>query len=208
METGLLTVILILSGLSLGWVMHRRSLHRMMPFLKRLAAEKSGTVQSKSLFLMPKLFFSHSGASVEVSSASTGIDGQSTRYTYATFSGLDSKNFEFRIVPRSLQTIGDQWIGLKKPVSTKAGNIEKHLAIYTNDPSLMEAVLSDRIQGDLLCWAENKRNNRIDDIRNYDNKLIYAVTGELNNYVEYKLLIDTACRFYDAVIKALSGQAG
>ena len=81
---------------------------------------------------------------------------------------------------------------------------DKCLAIYTNNETLMKAVLSDHIQADLLTWSEQKTDNRINDIRNYDNNLIFAVTGSLKNYEDYKLLIDTACRFYDAVINVIS----
>ena len=190
--------------MSLGWVLHHRSVHHMTPILRWLAAEKNGTVESPGLFLMPKLRFSRPGAKVEVSSASTGIDGNSTRYTYAVFAGLDSKGFEFRILPRSLQTIGDKWIGLKKPMSTAVDNLDKCLAIYTNNSPLMETVLSDRIQADLLSWADQNTDNRINDIRNYDDNLIFAVSGTLKNYKEYALLLDTACRFYDAVTNAVS----
>jgi hypothetical protein len=176
----------------------------MTPILRRLAAEKYGTVESPSLFLMPKLRFSYSGIEVEVSCASTGIAGESTRYTYAVFAGLDSKGFEFQILPRSLQTIGDKLIGLKKSMSTAIEKLDKRLDIYTNNDSLMKELLSDRIQADLLSWSEQKTVNRINDIRNYDDKLIFAVTGTLKNYEEYKLLLDTACRFYDAVTNVLS----
>jgi hypothetical protein len=176
----------------------------MTPILRRLATENNGSVESPSLFLMPKLRFSHLGTEVEVSSASTGIVGESTRYTYAVFAGLDSKSFEFRILPRSLQTIGDKWIGLKKPMFTAVDKLDKRLAIYTNNDPLMKAVLSDRIQADLLSWAEQKSDNRINDIRNYDDNLLFAVSGTLNNYEEYKLLLDSACRFYDAVTNVVS----
>ena len=128
----------------------------MKPILIRLAAEKNGTVESPSLFLMPRLRFSHSGTDVEVCSASTGIAGESTRYTYAVFAGLDSKNFKFRILPRSLQTIGDKWIIQKKPLSTGVDKLDKRLAIYTNNDSLMKSVLSEPIQANLLSWAEQK----------------------------------------------------
>jgi hypothetical protein len=46
--------------------------------------------------------------------------------------------------------------------------------------------------------------NQINDIRNYDDNLIFAVTGALKNYEEYKLLLDTACRFYDAVTNVVA----
>jgi hypothetical protein len=176
----------------------------MAPILRRLAAEKNGNVESPSLFLMPKLRFLHSGTEVEISSASTGIAGGSTRYTYAVFAGLDSKSFMFRIFPRSLQTIGDKWIRQKEPMATGLGTLDKRLAIYTNNDPLMKEVLSDRIQADLLSWAEKKTGNRINDIRNYDENLIFAVTGTLKNYEEYRLLLDTACRFYDAVTNVMS----
>lgn len=199
MNTALLIGMVILGGVSVGWVFHHRSMRHMKPVLTKLAAEKNGTVESPSLFLMPKLRFSHSGTDVEVSSASTGIAGESTRYTYAVFAGLDSKNFKFRILPRSLQTIGDKWIIQKKPISTGVDKLDKRLAIYTNNDSLMKSVLSERIQADLLSWVEQKTVNRISDIRNHDDNLIFAVTGTLKQYEEYKLFLVTACRFYDAV---------
>jgi hypothetical protein len=199
MNIALLIGVLILGGLSLGWMLHRRSAGHITPILRRLAAEKNGTVESPGLFLMPKLRFSHSCTEVEISSASTGLSGESMRYTYAVFAGLDSKSFEFRILPRSVQTTADKWIGLKKPISTNVDKLDKRLAIYTNNQPLMKAVLSDPIQADLLSWATHKTNNRISDIRNYDDNLIFAVTGTLKNYEEFKLLLDTACRFYDAV---------
>jgi hypothetical protein len=207
MNIALLMGVLILGGLGLGWVLHHRSAGHMTPILRRLAAEKNGTVESPGLFLMPKLRFSHSGTEVEISSASTGISGESTRYTYAVFAGLDSKSFEFRILPRSVQTTGDKWLGLKKPISTTVDTLDKRLAIYTNNHPLMKAVLSDPIQADLLSWAAHKTNNRINDIRNYDDNLIFAVTGTLKNYEEYRLLLDTACRFYDAVTNVVPHDA-
>ncbi len=204
MNTALLIGLIILAGMGLGWAFHHRSVRQMLPILGRLAAEKDGKVETPSLFLMPKLRFSHGGAEVEVSSASTGIDGESIRYTYAEFAGLDSKGFEFRILPLSLQTIGDKWVGIKKPMASGGDLLDKHLAIYTNNDSLMKSVLSDSIQADLLLWAEHKANNRISDIRNYDDNLIFAVEGDLKNYEEYKLFLDSACRFYDAVSHKLS----
>ena len=204
MNVALLIGVVILGGITLAWVLHHRSVRHMTPILKRLAAENHGTVESPSLYLMPKLRFLHSGTEVELSSASTGIDGESTRYTYVVFAGQDSKAFEFRIRPRSLQTIGDRWVGLKKPMPTGVDELDKRLVIYTTDEPLMEAVLSDGIQTDLLSWAEQETENRINDIRNYDDNLIFAVTGTLKNYEEYKLLLDTACRFHDAVANAVS----
>jgi hypothetical protein len=204
MNTALIIGIIILGGMSLGLVLHHRSVRYMKPILIRLAAEKNGTVESPSLFLMPKLLFFHSGTKVEVSSASTGISGESVRYTYAVFNGLDFESFEFRILPRSLQTIGDKWIGRKKQMSTGVDKLDERLSIYTNNEPLLKAILSDRIQADILSWAEKKRENKIIDIRNYDENLIFAVTGTLKNYEDYKLLLETACRFCDAVSKVTS----
>lgn len=63
----------------------------------------------------------------------------------------------------------------------------------------MESILSEHIQTDLLFWAEGEGSNLISDIRNYDNKMIYAVTGTLKNHKEFKLFISKACTFFDAV---------
>ena len=164
-------------------------------------------VKLQNPFVMPKLMFPYSGTDVEVSSASTGIDGGSIRYTYALFNGLTLKNFKFRILPRSLQSVADEWAGFKKPMVTEVGQLKKCLAIYTNDDKLMEALLSERIQADLLFWADRKTENRISDIRNYDDKLIYAVTGTLNNYEEFKLLLGSACRLFDLVNNVASNSS-
>ncbi len=204
MSTGLLVFVLIVIGLGFGWAFHRHSVRRMTPVLKRLALERDGVVESPSPVLMPKLRFSHAGAVVEVSSASSGTEGQSARYTYALFSGLDFKQLEFRIRPRSLQTMVDAGLGIKKPMASVPGRLDERLAIYTNDAGRMEAVLSERVQVDLLSWAAQEKENRIEDVRNYDDKLIYAVTGTLGEYGEYQLLLETACRFYDAVANVLS----
>jgi hypothetical protein len=190
MNSALFIGLVILVGVSLGWVLHQRATRRMSPILTRLAAEMNGKVESSSLFLMPTLRFWHSGTEVEISTASTGIAGESVRYTYALFAGLNSKNFMFRILPRSLQTIGDKWIMKRKPMSTGVDKLDKCLAIYTNNDPLMKSVLSERIQADLLSWAEQKRENKIN-------------AGDLESYEEYKLLLDTACRFYDAVINVM-----
>jgi len=204
MNTALFIGLVILVGVSLGWVLHQRATRRMSPILTRLAAKMNGKVESSSLFLMPTLRFWHSGTEVEVSTASTGIAGESRRYTYAKFIGLDFKSFEFRILPRSLQTIGDKWIGQKKPIHTGVDKLDKRLSIYSNNEPLLKAILSARIQADLLLWAEQKTDNRVSDIRNYDDNLIFAVAGDLESYEEYKLLLDTACRFSDAVINVMS----
>ena len=204
MNTALFIGLVILVGVSLGWVLHQRAIRRMSPILTSLAAEMNGKVESASLFLMPTLRFWYSGTEVEVSTASTGIAGESRRYTYAKFIGLDFNNFEFRILPRSFQTIGDKWVGQKKPIHTGVDKLDKRLSIYSNNEPLLKATLSARIQADLLLWAEQKTVNRISDIRNYDDNLIFAVAGDLESYEEYKLLLDTACRFFDAVTKAVS----
>jgi hypothetical protein len=173
----------------------------MTPILKRLAAEQNGKVESKNLLLMPRLLCNHVGLDVEVSNASTGIDGHSVEFTYVLFKDLPPTDFEFRILPRSIQTVADEWLGFRgRKTSTVAENrIRKLLSIRTNDDEIMEAVLSDVIQSDLLLWA-GQQTNRLSDIRIYDDKLIYAVTGMPGDYGEFKLLLDTACRFVDRLI--------
>lgn len=199
MKTASLVCIVILGGMCLGWLFHGRSVRQMKPILRQLAAEVNGVVKSEFPFAMPKLLFSYSGVNVEVSSASTGIDGESVRYTYVLFKRLATRNFEFRILPRSLQSVVEEQTGFAKRRATRFAELKKHLVISASDKRLMETVLSERIQADLLFWAGRQRENRISDIRNYDDKLLYAVTGDLNDYEEFRLLIDSACRFFDAI---------
>ena len=89
-------------------------------------------------------------------------------------------------------------------MGTEVGKLKDRLVIYTNDNRRMVAILSERIQEDLQFWAHGKKENRISDIRNYDDKLLYAVTGTLDNYEELKLLIRSACNFFDSVNNMIS----
>jgi len=151
--------------------------------------------------------YSHAGMDVEVSNASTGIDGHSVEFTYVLFKGLPPHDFEFRILPRSIQTFADEWAGFKKAMAIDARRLKTRFAIRTNDDGLMQTLLSDHIQDDLLCWAERK-TNWLSDVRTYDDKLIYAVTGMPGDYDEFRLLLDTACRFVDAVVRVCPKGAG
>ncbi len=195
----LLAGIAISGGLVLAWSFHRRSVRRMTPGLERLAAQTGGTIESQGPFLMPKFVCSRSGTSVEISSASTGIAGGSQRYTYAVFSGLRTGGFAFRIVPRSGRPFGDTRARGKTLHRISAGELDRALVISADDDRMMEAVLSDTVRSDLASWSTRPAGTRISDIRAYDDKLLYAVTGTLGEYQEYQLLFDTACRFGDAV---------
>ena len=199
MNVAILIGAVVLAGMCMGWFFHRRSVRQITPILRQLAAEGGGIVVSQGPFVMPKLVFPYSGTTVEVSCASTGSQGESIRYTYVVFNGLAPKNFEFRILPRSLQTFTDELVRFKKPFDSGIDRIKDRLSIYTNNDRLMKTVLTERIQTDLLFWADGEKLNRISDIRNYDGKMIYAVTDTLKNHKEFKLLINTACSFFDAV---------
>ena len=208
MGISLIVASVIVGGLILAWAFHRKSAGRLNATLKRMAAEVGGEVRTQNLFVMPKLLFSYAGGEVEISSASTGIDGGSINYSYVLFKGLAPGRFEFRILPRSLQTVADEWAGITKSMVTDACRLGERLSISTNDDKMMAAILSEKIQADLLFWAEGERENRISDIRIYDDKLIYAVTGISNDYDELQKLIKSACRFFDGVTEHLSSSAG
>jgi hypothetical protein len=201
-------IAIVLGGLGLGWVLQRWSVRQMLPTLERLAVEIDGEVRFQGPFLMPKLVFAHAGRQVEVSSASSGTAGDSTRYTYALFEGLAPGRFEFRIVPRSLQSLASQWTGLARPLTQGMGDLAERLVVYTNDEERMATVLSERVRADLSSWAGAQTENRISDVRNYDDKLIYAVTGTLSGYDELRSLIDSSCRFLDAVDRVVPGTSG
>lgn len=201
MSTTVLVVLVILCGLLLGWVMHGRATRRMMPMLKRLAAETNGKVSSSNPLLLPKLLYSRSGMEVEVSSASTGIDGQSVQYTYVLFKGLPAHEFDFRIRPRTISSLVNEWVGFRQ-ATLNTGRLKARLAIQTNDDERMQRLLTDPIQADLLFWAERK-TNRLSDVRPYDDKLIYAISGLPDDVHELKRLLNSANRFMDALAGVL-----
>jgi hypothetical protein len=202
MSTTVLVGLVILCGLLLGWVLHGRATRRMMPMLKRLAAETNGKVSSSNPLLLPKLRYSRSGMEVEVSSASTGIDGQSVEYTYVLFKGLPSHDFDFRIRPRTITTLVNEWIGFSQASSLNSGRLKTRLVIQTSDDERMHQLLTGHIEADLLFWADRK-SNRLSDVRTYDDKLIYAISGLPDDVHELKRLLHSANRFMDALAGVL-----
>jgi hypothetical protein len=149
---------------------------------------------------LPKLLLSHNGKKMEISAASSGKEGSSP-YTYVLFQNVDSAGFDFRILPKSAQTVIDSALGLKKAALTGHSPLDKSLVIYTNDEEVLGALLSERVQQAILGWV-TKNRNRIQDIRNHDKKLIFCVDGILSDTADLRQLIDGACLVYDALAES------
>ncbi len=198
MSSYLIIGLTITFGWIIAWVFHRRSYKSLLENLELIAIEKNGTIKKGRLFSLPKLYFTHDGKDVEVSSASTGISGDSERYTYVLFSGLDFKGFEFRILPKSVQTIIDNKIGIRKQIPTGDSLLDKYFSVYSNDKDKIFKILNYETKSDLLKWAQKKPINRISDIRNYDDKIIFCVYGELKDRYEFEQLVKSAIDFYDS----------
>ncbi len=198
MSSYLIIGLTITFGWIIAWVFHRRSYKSLLENLELIAIEKNGTIKKGRLFSLPKLYFTHEGKDVEVSSASTGISGESERYTYVLFSGLDFKGFEFRILPKSVQTIIDNKIGIRKQIPTGDSLLDKYFSVYSNDKDKIFKILNYETKSDLLKWAQKKPINRISDIRNYDDKIIFCVYGELKDRYEFEQLVKSAIDFYDS----------
>ncbi len=198
MSSYLIIGLTIIFGWIIAWVFHRRSYKSLFENLELIAIEKSGTIKKGRLFSLPKLYFTHEGKDVEVSSASTGISGESERYTYVLISGLDFKGFEFRILPKSVQTIIDNKIGIRKQIPTGDSLLDKYFSVYSNDKDKIFKILNYETKSDLLKWAQKKPINKISDIRNYDDKIIFCVYGELKDRYEFEQLLKSAIDFYDS----------
>jgi len=198
MSSYLIIGLTITFGWIIAWVFHRRSYKSLLENLELIAIEKNGTIKKGRLFSLPKLYFTHEGKDVEVSSASTGISGDSERYTYVLFSGLDFKGFEFRILPKSVQTIIDNKIGIRKQIPTGDSLLDKYFSVYSNDKDKIFKILNYETKSDLLKWAQKKPINRISDIRNFDDKIIFCVYGELKDRYEFEQLVKSAIDFYDS----------
>lgn len=198
MSSYLIIGLTITFGWIIAWVFHSRSYKSLLENLELIAIEKSGTIKRGRLFSLPKLYFTHDGKDVEVSSASTGISGESKRYTYVLFSGLDFKGFEFRILPKSVQTIIDNKIGIRKQISIGDRLFDKYFSVYSNDKDKILKILDDETKSDLFKWAQKKPINKISDIRNYDDKIIFCVYGELKDRYEFKQLVKSTTDFYDS----------
>lgn len=199
MSTVELIAAIVLFGWLLGWLFHRRSARAMTRPLLMLAIEKNGTLKKANFFTLPKLCFVHRGQQVEVSSASTGISGRSERYTYVLLKGLEPEGFEFRILPRSVQTAIDQTMGLRKAVYTGDVNFDKMFSMSSNDQNVLTEVLNDGIRADLLGWALEKPQNKIADIRNYEDQFIFCVRETPKDHAGYHRLLSSATAFHDAL---------
>jgi len=198
MSSYLIIGLIIIFGWIIAWVFHSRSYKSLLENLELIAIEKSGTIKRGRLFSLPKLYFTHDGKDVEVSSASTGISGQSERYTYVLLSGLDFKGFEFRILPKLVRTIIDDKLAIKKQISIGDSLFDKYFSVYSNDKDKILKILDDEIKSDLLKWAQKKPVNKISNIRNYDDNFIFCVYGELKDRYEFEQLVKSAIDFYDS----------
>lgn len=194
-------LLVIAAGLLLAWFMRRRSVDRLTPILKILAAERDGVVESRNI-VMPRLVFQYNGHEVELSSSSAG-DG--SEMTYVQFSGLDLGEFHFRVAPKALPGTGLRSSRGGEPVSFLKDQLGRRIHIFTNNEAMVNQILNEEVERDLLIWADWHGRNRIEDIRNYDERMIYAVSGELKNHGEYRSLIDSACRMLDQVVR-VAGQ--
>ena len=141
---------------------------------------------------------------MEISAASSGGEGSST-YTYVLFLDVESAGFEFRILPKSTRTVIGSALGLKKAVRTGHQPLDERFSIYTNDEDALSEMLSEPVQRELLGWVKKNRN-RIQHIRNDDDKLMFCVDGTLSDTADFRQLIDGACLFYDALARVTEGR--
>ncbi len=199
MSEGAIIALFIGTGLLIGWFMHGRTSRTLNSIMRRLAAENNGVLESGTVLRLPKLILSHNGKEMEISAASSGKEGSSP-YTYAMFLDVESGGFEFRILPKSAQTVIDSALGLKKGVHTGHPPLDEYFAIYTNDEDTLGALLTERVQQSILGWVKQNRN-RIQDIRKDDDRLMFCVDGTLSDTADFRQLIDGACLFYDALAR-------
>ncbi len=204
MSDGTIIVLFVVTGLLIGWFMHGRTSRTLTSIMRRLAAEKNGVLESGTFLQLPKLILSHRDKPVEVSAASSGEEGSSL-YTYVLFLDVESAGFEFRILPKSTRTVIGSALGLKKAVHTGHQPLDERFSIYTNDEDALNELLSEPVQRELLGWVKKNRN-RIQDIRNDDDKFLFCVDGILSDTADFRQLIDGACLFYDAMTRVTEGR--
>ncbi len=204
MSEGTIIVLFVVTGLLIGWFMHGRTSRTLTSIMTRQAAEKNGVLESGTFLQLPKLILSHRDKPVEVSAASSGEEGSSL-YTYVLFLDVESAGFEFRILPKSTQTVIGSALGLRKAVHTGNQPLDERFSIYTNDEDALSELLSEPVQRELLGWVKKNRN-RIQDIRNDDDKFLFCVDGILSDTADFRQLIDGACVFYDAMKRVTEGR--
>lgn len=203
METILIITGVVLVAVFIAWLIYNKRLQNITNIYKEIAERQGGEVETGGLSLHPRLRLWYQGTPILVSHAYTGtLSKNPGYYTYALFSQLPKTTFKFRIVPTiKLDQIDQQM--MRHKMSFGIDELDEHFTASSNRPTQMQALLTPEVIQDLLEWEHTSELDGIEDIHNFEDKLVFSIFGTPQNYAAYQKLLNSAKRFLDAYLAAM-----
>ena len=201
-------IILIIAGVVLvavfiAWLIYNQRLQSITNIYKEIAERQGGEVETGGLSLQPRLKLWYQGTPILISHAYTGtLSRKPSYYTYALFSQLPKTSFTFRIVPTSKLDQIDQQM-MRHKMSLGIDELDEFFTASSNRPQQMQALLTPKVIQDLLEWGQATEMEGIEDIHNFEDKLIFSIFGTPQDYAAYQKLLNSAKLFLDAYLAAV-----
>ena len=199
--------ILIIAGVVLiaafiSWLVYNKRLQVITTTYKNVAEKEGGEVETGGLSLRPSLKLWYQGTPVLISHAYTGtLSAKPGYYTFAQFCDLPRPSFKFRITPTmKLDPLELQM--MRHKVVTGIQELDDIYTICSNPPEQMQAFLTPEVIKMLLDWSHRSAENGIEDIHNFEDKLVFSIFGIPQEHAVYHHLLDSAKQLLKAYLAA------
>lgn len=159
---------------------------------KDVSEKEGGEVETGGLSLRPRLKLWYKGTPVVISHAYTGtLSAKPGYYTFAQFWDLPRPKFRFRIVPtKRLDQLEKEL--MRHKMETGIQELDSAFTISSNHPEKMKSILTADVVDTLLEWLRVSTDNGIEDIHNYEDKLVFSIYGVPQEHAVYHQLLDSA----------------
>jgi len=201
-------LILIIAGVVvvavfIAWLIYNKRLQNITSIYKEIAERQGGEVETGGLSLQPRLKLWYQGTPILISHAYTGtLSAKPGYYTYAQFSQLPKTAFRFRIVPTAKLDQIDQQM-MRHKMRLGIDELDEHFTASSNQPEHMQALLTPEVIKNLLEWVQASELDGIEDIHNFEDKLVFSIFGTPPDYAAYQKLLTSAKLFLDAYLAAM-----
>ena len=201
--------ILIITGVVLitffiAWLVYNKRLQIITNIYKEIAEKEGGDVETGGLSLRPQVKLWYKGTPVLISHAYTGtLSAKPGYYTYAQISDLPKATFNFRIVPTSKLDQIDLKM-MRNKINTEINELDEIYTISSNPPEQMKAFLTPDVVSMLIKWSQQylDNGNGIEDIHNYEDKLVFSIFGIPENHAIYDQLLESTKLILEAYLAA------
>ena len=201
-------IILIITGVVLvavfiTWLVYNKRLQIITNIYKEIAERQGGEVETGGMSLHPRLRLWYQGTPILISHAYTGtLSAKPGYYTFAQFSQLPKTAFKFRIVPTSKLDQTEQQM-MRHRMSSGIDALDDHYTISSNQPDQMQTLLTPEVIRDLQEWGQTSETDGIEDIHNFEDKLVFSIFGTPQDVAVYQKLLNSAKLFLDAYLAVM-----